>query len=39
MGVKTGPLQRIKCPHCNVDVGINNANRYHFDNCKNKEKL
>ncbi|HMS90605.1 MAG TPA: NUMOD3 domain-containing DNA-binding protein [Candidatus Absconditabacterales bacterium] len=33
---KLGPLQRLQCPHCNVEMSINNIYRFHFDNCKNK---
>jgi hypothetical protein len=32
----TGPKQRVTCPHCNKEGGINNMYRYHFNNCKNK---
>jgi len=35
--IMTGKIQRrVICPHCNIEGGINNMNRYHFDNCKYK---
>lgn len=29
---------RLICPHCNIDVAVNMAKRYHFDKCKKLEK-
>lgn len=29
-------LEKVKCPHCNKESDIGNANRWHFDNCKSK---
>ena len=31
-------LPRIKCPHCDVTGDKSNMKRWHFDNCKNKDK-
>jgi hypothetical protein len=28
---------KIDCPHCNKQVAVNTARRWHFDNCKSKE--
>lgn len=28
--------ERVKCPYCPVEGGINNMHRFHFDNCKKK---
>lgn len=28
---------KVECPHCQKSVAVNTANRWHFDNCKNKE--
>jgi hypothetical protein len=31
--------QKWQCPHCNKEgVGLSNASRWHFDNCKMKDK-
>lgn len=27
-------ILKVTCPHCNKHGGLNNMNRYHFDNCK-----
>jgi group I intron endonuclease len=27
----------IKCPHCSIEMGVGNAKRWHFDNCKGKK--
>tara|TARA_B100000508_G_C11451204_1_gene274172 strand:- start:698 stop:949 length:252 start_codon:yes stop_codon:yes gene_type:complete len=27
-------FKKIECPHCKRFIGVNNAKRYHFDNCK-----
>lgn len=38
---KTYPYKKsqvVKCPNCNKEGGIRNMKRYHFDNCKNKNK-
>lgn len=34
---KIGPLPRLKCPHCEKEMSINNIYKFHFDNCKIKE--
>jgi len=26
--------KKVKCPHCKVEVSVNTATRWHFDNCK-----
>ena len=26
--------KKVMCPHCNVEVSVNTATRWHFDNCK-----
>lgn len=28
---------RVICPHCGKDTAINTANRWHFDNCREKK--
>jgi hypothetical protein len=28
---------KVECPHCNKQVAVNTAKRWHFDNCKSKE--
>ena len=38
---KTKPYKKqtkIKCPYCNKEGGSSNIKRYHYDNCKNKDK-
>ena len=30
--------ERVICPHCSKILDVSNARRWHFDNCKNKEK-
>jgi hypothetical protein len=30
------PQKLVECPHCNKVGGLNNMNRYHFDNCKKR---
>jgi hypothetical protein len=30
------PKQKVKCPHCNKEVAVNMATRWHFDNCKSR---
>lgn len=37
-GKNTGPVKKIKCPHCEKIGGINTMYRWHFDKCKNKIK-
>ncbi len=32
------PQKLVECPHCNKVGGLNNMNRYHFDNCKKAVK-
>lgn len=32
------PKRKVICPHCNKEGGVNNMNRYHFDNCKSIKK-
>lgn len=32
------PKERVQCPHCGKNGGINNMKRYHFDNCKVTDK-
>jgi len=32
----SGPKQKVTCPYCNKNGGINNMYRYHFDKCKHK---
>ena len=27
---------RVFCPHCEKDIAVNTASRWHFDNCKEK---
>jgi hypothetical protein len=34
--IKSGPQDKICCPHCNKVGGTGNMKRYHFDNCKHK---
>jgi hypothetical protein len=34
---KGKPKPKIDCPHCNKQVAVNTARRWHFDNCKSKE--
>lgn len=31
--------EKVTCPHCNKIGGKNTMGRWHFDNCKVKEKL
>lgn len=31
--------KQLECPYCNLEGGISNMKRYHFDNCKNKENV
>ncbi len=31
-----GKRKTITCPYCNLEGGISNMKRWHFDNCKNK---
>lgn len=33
---KGKPKRKITCPHCLLDVAVNTAKRWHFDNCKSK---
>ena len=33
---KPHPCKKAICPHCNLEGGIINMKRYHFDNCKYK---
>jgi hypothetical protein len=33
-----GPQKVVTCPHCDKSGGHSNMTRYHFDNCKKKEK-
>lgn len=37
-GKNLGPVKKVQCPHCNKIGGINTMKRWHFDNCKNKDK-
>jgi len=37
-GKKIGPYPTIECPHCSKNGSVNNMKRWHFDNCKQKEK-
>jgi len=30
------PKKKVCCPHCQKEVAVNMANRWHFDNCKHK---
>ena len=32
------PQKQIMCPYCNKSGGATNMKRYHFDNCKYKQK-
>lgn len=34
---KGRPKPKVECPHCNKQVAVNTAKRWHFDNCKSKE--
>jgi hypothetical protein len=34
---KGKPKPKVDCPHCNKQVAVNTAKRWHFDNCKSKE--
>ena len=34
---KGRPKPKVECPHCNKQVAVNTAKRWHFDNCKDKE--
>lgn len=34
---KGRPKPKVDCPHCNKQVAVNTAKRWHFDNCKSKE--
>jgi hypothetical protein len=34
---KGRPKPKVECPHCNKQVAVNAAKRWHFDNCKSKE--
>ena len=34
---KGRPKPKVECPHCNKQVAVNTAKRWHFDNCKFKE--
>lgn len=31
--------EKLECPHCGKIMNISHAKRYHFNNCKNKEKV
>lgn len=31
--------KKVTCSHCNKEIGVNVAKRYHFNNCKFKNKL
>ena len=31
------PKPKVECSHCKKLIAVNVANRWHFDNCKNKE--
>jgi len=31
--------KRVTCPHCNKDIAVNTAKRWHFDNCKEKNNV
>jgi hypothetical protein len=33
------PKEKVKCPHCDTVGGKNTMGRWHFENCKSKEKL
>jgi len=33
-----GPREKIECLHCGLFGGISQMKRWHFENCKNKEK-
>lgn len=35
---KSVPFEIVKCPKCGIEGGINNMMRFHFDNCKPKQK-
>ena len=32
------PKQKVTCPHCNLEGGISQMKRWHFENCKTIEK-
>lgn len=34
---KGRPKPKVECHHCNKQVVVNTAKRWHFDNCKSKE--
>ncbi len=36
LGLKTGPQRKVICPSCNLEGGIANMKRWHFDNCRFK---
>lgn len=37
-GIKKGPQEIVKCPHCPIEGGISAMKRSHFDNCKKRIK-
>jgi len=37
LGRILGPVEKVSCPYCNKQGGINAMKRWHMDNCKLKE--
>ena len=37
-GYSDKPKEKITCPHCNKTGGKPAMKRYHFDNCKQRDK-
>lgn len=35
-GLKTGPQRKVICSFCNLEGGVANMKRWHFDNCRFK---
>jgi hypothetical protein len=37
MSIAAKNRKRLTCPHCKKDIPVNVINRFHNDNCKNKD--